>query len=61
MEENRQLQEQLGEQERLMQEREERQNLELVRAQDQAKTEKERRLDYEKRLRVVANQACSNK
>ena len=56
LDENRSLKEDLDEQRRQLEERSEADNEQLIKALQEAKTEKEKRLDYERRLRVVAHQ-----
>ena len=54
--EYRNLKDELDEQKRLLEERNESENEQLINAINEAKAEKEKRMDFERRLRVVANQ-----
>lgn len=56
MDEYRNLKDELDEQKRLLEERNESENEQLINAINEAKAEKEKRMDFERRLRVVANQ-----
>ena len=56
MDEYRNLKDELDEQKRLLEERNESENEQLINARNEAKAEKEKRMDFERRLRVVANQ-----
>ena len=56
MDEYRNLKDELDEQKRQFEERSESENEQLINAINEAKAEKEKRMDFERRLRVVANQ-----